>query len=211
MRSYFFWYNRKILEVKFMKIKDAKLLYHLTHIDNLDSIIENGLLSRNQVIQRGMLNQDIANPDILESRQLNHLDDYVLFHFYPNTAFDNAVRYKYGAENFVYITVYRTYAEENRFQIVPRHPLNGEFELCDYNEGMNRIDWETMEQKMNDIEPANQGYAKEVKMAECISSEPVLPQNFAYIYCNGRYAEDLKSRYSTIADRIQSGVWLNGD
>ena len=47
MRSRYFWYNRKILEVKIMKIKDGRLLYHLTHIDNLDSIIENGLLSRN--------------------------------------------------------------------------------------------------------------------------------------------------------------------
>lgn len=194
-----------------MKIKDGKLLYHLTHINNLDSIIENGLLSRNQVIQRGLLNQDIANHDILESRQLNHLDDYLLFHFYPNTAFDNAVRGEYGAENFVYITVYRTYAEENRFQIVPRHPLNGEFELCGYNEGMNRIDWETMEQKMNEIDPINQGYAKEVKMAECISSEPVLPQNFAYIYCNENNVEYLKTRYPMLADKIQRGIWLNDD
>lgn len=74
-----------------MNIRGKKLLYHLTHIDNLDSIIENGLLSRNQAIQRGLLNKDIANHDILESRQLNHLDDYVLFHFSPYTAFDNAV------------------------------------------------------------------------------------------------------------------------
>lgn len=194
-----------------MKIKDEKLLYHLTHIDNLDSIIENGLLSRNQVIQRGMLNQDIANPDILESRQLNHLDDYVLFHFYPNTAFDNAVRYKYGAENFVYIAVYRSYAEYSNFKIIPRHPLNGEFELCDYNEGMNRIDWETMERRMDDIAPSAQDYAKEVKMAECISSDSIFPQDFAYIYCNERHVEYLKSSYPTIADKIQSKVWLNGD
>ena len=194
-----------------MNIRGKKLLYHLTHIDNLDSIIENGLLSRNQVIQRGGINQDIANPDILESRQLNHLDDYVLFHFHPNTAFDNAVRYKYGAENFVYITVYRTYAEENGFQIVPRHPLNGEFELCNYNEGMNRIDWETMERRMNEIDSTNQGYSKEVKMAECISSTPILPQDFAYIYCNENTVEYLKTRYPMLADKIQSGVWLNGD
>lgn len=194
-----------------MNIRGKKLLYHLTHIDNLDSIIENGLLSRNQVIQRGGINQDIANPDILESRQLNHLDDYVLFHFHPNTAFDNAVRYKYGAENFVYITVYRSYAEENGFQIVPRHPLNGEFELCNYNEGMNRIDWEAMERGMNEIDPTNQGYAKEVKMAECISSTPILPHDFAYIYCNENTVEYLKTRYPMLADKIQSGVWLNGD
>ena len=194
-----------------MKIKDGKLLYHLTHIGNLDSIIENGLLSRNQVIQRGMLNQDIANPDILESRQLNHLDDYVLFHFYPNTAFDNAVRYTYGAENFVYIAVYRSYAEYSNFKIIPRHPLNGEFELFDYNEGMNRIDWETMERRMDDIAPSAQDYAKEVKMAECISSDSIFPQDFAYIYCNERHVEYLKSSYPTIADKIQSKVWLNGD
>ena len=194
-----------------MNIRGKKLLYHLTHINNLDSIIENGLLSRNQAIQRGLLNKDIANHDILENRQLNHLDDYVLFHFSPYTAFDNAVRYEHGAENFVYITVYRRYAEENGFQIVPRHPLNGEFELCDYNEGMNIIDWETMERRMNEIAPTNQGYAKEVKMAECISSEPILLQNFAYIYCNERYTEDLRGRYPIIADKIQSGVWLNGD
>ena len=175
------------------------------------AIIENGLLSRNQVIQRGMLNQDIANPDILESRQLNHLDDYVLFHFYPNTAFDNAVRYKYGAENFVYIAVYRSYAEYSNFKIIPRHPLNGEFELFDYNEGMNRIDWETMERRMDDIAPSAQDYAKEVKMAECISSDSIFPQDFAYIYCNERHVEYLKSSYPTIADKIQSKVWLNGD
>lgn len=194
-----------------MKIKDGKLLYHLTHINNLDSIIENGLLSRNQVIQRGLLNQDIANHDILEIRGLNHLDNYVLFHFHPYTAFDNAVRGEYGAENFVYIVVYRSYAEYSNFQIIPRHPLNGEFELCDYNEGMNRIDWETMERKKKDFPPTDWDYAKEVKMAECISCNPIPSQDFAYIFCNERHVEGLKSRYPTMADKIQSGVWLNGD
>ena len=194
-----------------MKIKDGKLLYHLTHVDNLDSIIENGLLSRNQVIQRCLLNKDIANHNILENRQLNHLDDYVLFHFYPNTAFDNAVRYKYGAENFVYIGVYRSYAEYSNFKIIPRHPLNGEFELYDYNEGMKRIDWETMEIRMDEIAPTAQDYAKEVKMAECISCNPNPSQDFAYIYCNEKHVEYLKNSYPTIADKIQSKVWLNGD
>lgn len=194
-----------------MHIRRKKLLYHLTHIENLESIIENGLLSRNQVIQRSLLNQDIADHDILENRQLNHLDDYVLFHFYPNTAFDNAVRYKYGAENFVYIAVYRSYAEYSNFQIIPRHPLNGEFELCDYNEGMNRIDWETMEVKMAEIAPTDQDYAKEVKMAECISCNPIPSQDFAYIYCNERYVEDLKKRYPMLSDIIQKGVWLSGN
>ena len=76
---------------------------------------------------------------------------------------------------------------------------------------MNRIDWETMERRMNEIDSTNQGYAKEVKMAECISSTPILPQDFAYIYCNENTVEYLKTRYPMLADKIQSGVWLNGD
>ena len=78
-----------------MDIKNGKLLYHLTHIDNLDSIIEYGLLSRNLACD--LIAMDVADSEILEKRQFNRLDDFVLFHFYPNTAFDNAVRNKYGS------------------------------------------------------------------------------------------------------------------
>lgn len=47
-----------------MNIKEGKLLYHLTHIDNLDSIIKNGLLPRTRVIENDLLCTDVANEDI---------------------------------------------------------------------------------------------------------------------------------------------------
>lgn len=192
-----------------MDIKDGKLLYHLTHIDNLDSIIEYGLLSRNLACD--LIAMDVADSEILEKRQFNRLDDFVLFHFYPNTAFDNAVRNKYGSENFIYITVYRAYAERNGFQIVPRHPLNGSFELCDYKEGMKKIDWEIMEKPMEEIELSFKPYAKEVKMAECISEEPINPNDFAYIHCNERRVNELQYKYPELAAKIKKGVWLDGN
>ncbi|HFI0235844.1 TPA: DarT ssDNA thymidine ADP-ribosyltransferase family protein [Streptococcus suis] len=192
-----------------MDIKDGKLLYHLTHIENLDSIIKYGLLSRKMACD--LIAMDVADSEILEERQFNRLDDFVLFHFYPNTAFDNAVRYKHGAENFIYITVYRTYAESNGFQIVPRHPLNGSFERCNYKEGMKKIDWEIMEKPMKEIESDDQPHAKQVKMAECISEEPINPNDFAYIYCNERHVNELQHKYPELAAKIKEGVWLNGN
>ena len=77
-----------------MIIQNGKLLYHLTHIDNLDSIFTNGLLSRNNVQQLdGFV--DVANHEILHSRHQHELDNYVLFHFHPYSAFDTAVKGNY--------------------------------------------------------------------------------------------------------------------
>lgn len=189
-----------------MNIRKGKLLYHLTHIDNLESIVKNGLLPRSST--NNLIKVDVANWDILEKRHNNHLDDFVLFHFHPYTAFDTAVKSTYGPENFVYITVYREYAERNNFKIVPRHPLNGEFEICEYGEGIEKINWEIMEKTKDMIESNMQSYAKEVKMAECISDGIIWPDNFAYIYCNEQYVKELKRKYPKLAEKIQSQVWL---
>ena len=189
-----------------MNIRNKKLLYHLTHIDNLDNIIRHGLLPRN--LATDFIEVDVANQDILNKRQHNHLDDYVLFHFHPYTAFDVYVKDKYGSENFVYIAIWRDYARNNCFEVIPKHPLNGIFEKYDYDEGIDQIDWGIMEKKQNEILYTEQNYAKEVKMAECISEEPINPNDFAYIYCNKRRVNELQYKYPELAAKIKEGVWL---
>lgn len=192
-----------------MRIKNGRLLYHLTHIDNLESILNNGLLSRNDANQLGSF-LDVANQDIIRNRHHHELDDYVLFHFHPYSAFDVAVKETYGKENFVYITITRELARENNFKIVPRHPLNGEFELFDYEEGFQLIDWETMETQMKDFtDDDEKAQAKQIKMAECISEEPISASDFFRIHCNKKYVNDIKGRYNGYRDRITEGVWLN--
>lgn len=46
-------------------IKDGKLLYHLTKLKNLESIIQNGLLSREAVLKKRLLFQDVADKEII--------------------------------------------------------------------------------------------------------------------------------------------------
>ena len=67
----------------------GKFFYHFTHIDNLDSILRNGLISTNEKIRLGIIHKNIANENIQERRsQMNvavdpggTVHDYVPFYF----------------------------------------------------------------------------------------------------------------------------------
>lgn len=158
--------------------KAGKLLYHLTELDNLDSIIKYGLLPRKVILENSIGFSDVADEKIIDKRTGLGLDGYTPFHFHPYAAFDVAVKNTYNAQKMIYICIERELARVNRFKILPIHPLSGnEFKLYDYDEGFNLIDWETlMEVGRND------NYAKEVKMAECLTDLIVPPQCFKCIY-----------------------------
>ena len=176
-------------------VKNGKLLYHLTSVDNLDSIFDNGLLPRKYVKNNGINFSDIANPDIIDKRKQLDLDKYIPFHFHPYTAFDYAVKYNGESENMVYICVDREFAQRNKFLVLPRHPLSGNTEdkpeLFSFDEGMDKIDWKTMEEKGRE-----DTYAKEVKMAECLTDLRIPVEHFKCIYvANDKIKEDITMKF----------------
>lgn len=167
--------------------KNGKLLYHLTSIDNLDSIIAHGLLSRNLVRANRLRFEDIADPEIIDKREDLGLDDYVPFHFHPYSAFDVAVKNRYDARNMVYLCINRSLARDNDFKILPKHPLSEEeCYLYDYDEGLSLIDWDTM-MSLN----RNDHYAREVKMAECLTDKVIPIEAFTCIYVADEEAKDI--------------------
>lgn len=142
-------------------IKDQKLLYHLTAFSNLESIVVNGLLPRNSNPNRFT---DIADDEIISFRDEYGLNDYVPFHFFSKNPFDGRVQRNHPDIEFIYICIHRTFAEKNNFQIIPKHPLTmNPFQLYDYKEGMDLIDWDTLDKR----EYSND-YGKNVCMAECV-------------------------------------------
>lgn len=63
-------------------------LYHFTHVDNMPSIREHGLLSHNAAQQAGAVSVDISDPDVQELRGDKSafdrpLHDYVPLYFNP--------------------------------------------------------------------------------------------------------------------------------
>ena len=58
-----------------LSIREQKLLYHLTSLNNVDSILDSGLQPRSAL--NGF--HDIADAEILAGRAEHGLDNYVLF------------------------------------------------------------------------------------------------------------------------------------
>ncbi|MEA5516825.1 DarT ssDNA thymidine ADP-ribosyltransferase family protein, partial [Nodularia sp. UHCC 0506] len=71
-----------------LKEYGIKYLYHMTYINNLASIIRNGLLSHNEAYRRGLIAADISDPDV-QDRRANlsvyniPLHEYVPLYFSP--------------------------------------------------------------------------------------------------------------------------------
>lgn len=151
------------------KIQDGKLLYHLTKLTHLESIIANKLTSRRLLIENKAIFEDVADSEIMDKRKLFGLDKYIPFHFHPYSSFDVAVKNSYPNDEFIYICIERALARAHEFLILPKHPLSGEeVQLLKYEEGILAINWEVMEK--NQPEP---GYDKQVRMAECLTDKMI--------------------------------------
>lgn len=128
-------------------IKNGKLLYHLTALTNMESILRDGLKPRFSLNENF---KDVAEQDIIEFRNKNNISNLVPFHFFSGTPFAGRVQIDYPDEEFVYITLHRNVASnpKNSFKIFPTHPKHmNPLKLFDYEEGFEEIDWELMEKR----------------------------------------------------------------
>ncbi|PTY39732.1 DarT ssDNA thymidine ADP-ribosyltransferase family protein [Brachyspira hampsonii] len=149
-----------------MSARTGQLIYHLTAIDNFESIVKNGLLPRNKIKP----NIDVADNEILEGRDKYNLLDYVPFHFFINTPFDGAVKKKYKNTDFIYICIKREVAKRNNFKIIPCHPLSNKLTnydniLFDYDKGFDLIEWSIIDGNNRNY---NNQDIKNACMAECL-------------------------------------------
>ncbi len=155
-------------------IREQKLLYHLTSLNNIGSILDCGLQPRSAL--GGF--HDIADAEILTGRAEHGLDNYVPFHWFSRNPFDGRVQSDRPDEDFVLLTVRRTLAMARNWRVLPKHPLaRQEFRFYDYQEGFDLIDWDLM-----DTRDYSNGDCKSVCMAECLSPWPVRVADFFKIF-----------------------------
>lgn len=173
--------------------KTGKLLYHLTKLSNLESIVQQGMLPRRVILKQGITFGDVANRQIICKRQELGLDIYTPFHFHPYSAFDVAVKHSYS-DDMIYLCIDREVARRNKFKILPKHPLSQhECILYDYDEGFSLIDWDTMMETNR-----TDDYAKQVKMAECLTEKRIPIQAFMCMYVP---SQNVKNKVIEILER----------
>ena len=179
-------------------IKNQSLLYHMTDIDNLSKIFEQGLLSRSKLTNF----VDIADPEILNSRSRLKLEEMVPFHFFARNLFDARVQLDNRDKEFVIISVQRIVAKNNNWKIISEHPLSADnLQLLDYEEGFDRINWDSMNEKnYQDKESRN------ACMAECLSLVTVSPVNFHSVYVR---TNEVKQRVDGILRSFRVSPYVN--
>lgn len=173
-----------------IKPSEGKLLYHITHIDNMQSILNIGLISRNKLLENDNDFVDIADPEIIEKRNVNNLSNYVLFHFFTKNPFDCAICHEYGSENMVIIGISRELHENKKFYIIPTHPLDiniNTLKIYSYEEGYSLIQWEILDM------PTGRDYKnpeiKKACMAECLVEHIIQPEAFSRVFVYNEVAE----------------------
>ncbi|WP_370548154.1 DUF4433 domain-containing protein [Edwardsiella tarda] len=155
-------------------IREQKLIFHLTDINNLETIFSDGLKPRS--LLKGF--SDVADPEIIASRSALQLEKLVPFHFFAGNPFDGRVHLDNRDKKFVLITIHRNHAKANNWKIIPKHPLAGaDITLLDYDTGIENIDWDTMNRR-----EYGDDNCKCVCMAECLSPATVTANNFHSIY-----------------------------
>jgi hypothetical protein len=156
-------------------------VYHLTHVNNLERILRDGLLSRAELQRRAIAFTDVADPEILDGRSERGLDDHVPFHFITMSPFDYAVVRSHSDPRFVIIGVMRSHARRQRWKITPRHPLadHAELQLFEWDEGLEAIDWEQLDRYPR---PYEDHECKMACMCEALAGSCVQPDEFHSIY-----------------------------
>ena len=185
------------------KIKDGFLFYHITAINNLPTIFTNGLCSRHYINKTNFQKINIARDDIIQKRKELEILNYVPFHFFEPTAFAGVIFKDNPGITFCTITIKRSLAKDKNFKICTAHPLSLDpiAEILPYNEGINAINWEKMEERNY-----NDDVSKNVCMAECLATSPVLPKDFHTIFVPD---ENTKYKVEQLAKKIIGAYTFN--
>lgn len=158
-------------------------LYHLTDLNNMESIITHGLMSRAQLQNSDAGFVDVADRSIISKR--GNLEYYIPFHFVPNTAFDYVVKHNHRDKQFVYICISKSYARSRDSYILLSHPTSNYAQAPrTFDDGIRNLDWDSIEDPYAYMDPVR----KQKKMAECITAEPVTADHFAVIVVSSETA-----------------------
>ena len=95
------------------------LFWHLTSFENIENIINKGLLSRNKLLELTQEYKDKAYSDLIEERKEKGLVNYVPFHFIPLSPYAKEIFRQNKTNEFCYITILdKTANDKSKFKIL---------------------------------------------------------------------------------------------
>lgn len=183
-------------------------IHHITHIDNLDGIIKNGILPRKILNKDNKNYKDTADPKIILEREALNLNEYIPFHI-NSIQKKHGIPYKYqvckdiGKEFFIVLSLnFSNYNQEiNKLYLY--HPVSSlGREITNLSDYINKINEEYSKLPLNE-----NGYKdyRNYKVQEFFMSE-VLIKNcvpFDRIDCIYVFKEETEKEVNKILEKYK--------
>ncbi|EHJ9960895.1 DUF4433 domain-containing protein [Vibrio parahaemolyticus] len=183
----------------------GKYFFHFTHLDNLEAILANGLLSTNEKKEKKISHKDVASPDIQCTRSemsvtcgpKGKVHDYVPFYFCPRTPmFLSIIKSRnYDQPYFITFAVSIDKLTSEKFvftnKAANRRSDPPEFYDCPTN--LDKLSWDTIESRKWSCADES---AKHQKMAEALHHGKFSISDVDYIVVwNEHYKDDVEKQF----------------
>lgn len=200
-------------------MEQVVLLYHITHIDNLRSILQNNGLLAQAIVQKDVQTYiDVANSDIQSRRSRTripiatggNLHDYVPFYFAPRSPMLYSVCHQGGIEQekmIYFMTNTETIEQRNLpFVFTDAHAIMMFTNFYDDLAALEQVDWDIMKATIwtDDIDHPNR---KSKRQAEFLVHERVpLEACIGFATMNVKMQQELQAILAEFNSEIPIGV-----
>lgn len=178
-----------------MSVRAVKSLFYITHIDNLPSIFQHGILSHRQVVERGIRFTPVYNAEIVAHRQERLTPDRQSLWEYANLYFQprNPMLYKVLSEtdkhDVVILGIKPQVLETKGTFIALGNAAHSLTALVDVKTGLKAISGEYWQILNSDWWKTEDGSKRKI-MAECLVPGVVLPNAIHSIYVASQHTAE---------------------
>lgn len=176
-------------------------IHHITHIDNLESILKNGILPRNLLKNDGFT--DTANQEIILKRY--ELNDYIPFHINElqikhGIAYNHEVFNSEGRENIIVFSLKYIEYNENSHKLFVYHPISSwGFEVKNFEIYQDNLNAHYKELPYNNFGPDyNKQKVQNFFMSEILFKDRV---DFSLIECIFVYNEEAEMKVKKVLQK----------
>ena len=176
-----------------MRNLDIKNLYYITHIDNLPSILERGILSHERIQKEGLQPAHIYNTDIVNRRTKKNTPDrkslwsYANLYFQPRNPMMYRVVHETGAKRLAVISVRKKILQAHGVFITDGNAANDPTQFYFPSDGLKMLgqQWKIIQNEWwNNLDGS-----KRKIMTECLVPNSISPE-----FINSIYVADEETR-----------------
>ncbi len=183
-----------------MRTLDFRLLYYITHVDNLPSILDKGILAHAKIEELGVPSTPIYNQEIVNNRKekvtpdRKSLWDYANLYFQPRNPMMYRIVHEEEKTDLVVIGVRKTVLQEQDVVITDGNAANDPTLFYSQSEGL-AVLYEQRRVIQSDWWNEGDGSKRKI-MAECLVPDQVKPE----------YIDSLFVANDTTRDRVKQIV-----